>query len=227
MRPTPTVGRGERETARSRPGAARCHPVPPILPIKVFDDQSASFDRDGPQQLAELGRVSALPAAHAVRPARGRAGRGTRGLSARRPGPADRPRRRGPARRHLPLRPGAALPAPDRTGARPGPAQGPLLLPLPAGLGPAGAGGRRGARGAGDPPRPRRPAAAPRPARAAPGLVETGHLAQNLLLTSAAYGLGTTPLGGLFDGLAHELLALDDLDEPIQYLLPPGRPAAP
>ncbi|MFD9060410.1 thiopeptide-type bacteriocin biosynthesis protein [Kitasatospora purpeofusca] len=59
------------------------------------------------------------------------------------------------------------------------------------------------------------------------GLVETGHLTQNLLLTSAAYGLGTTPLGGLFDDLAHELLALDDLDEPIQYLLPLGRPAAP
>lgn len=59
------------------------------------------------------------------------------------------------------------------------------------------------------------------------GLVETGHLAQNLLLTAAAFGLGTTPLGGLFDDLAHELLALDDLDEPIQYLLPLGRPASP
>ncbi|SDS78822.1 thiopeptide-type bacteriocin biosynthesis domain-containing protein [Streptomyces sp. TLI_053] len=58
------------------------------------------------------------------------------------------------------------------------------------------------------------------------GLVETGHLTQNLLLTSAAFGLGTTPLGGLFDDLAHELLALDDLDQPIQYLLPLGRPAA-
>ncbi|MFB6887973.1 thiopeptide-type bacteriocin biosynthesis protein [Kitasatospora sp. NPDC056327] len=59
------------------------------------------------------------------------------------------------------------------------------------------------------------------------GLVETGHLAQNLLLTATAFGLGTTPLGGLFDDLAHELLALDDLDEPIQYLLPLGRPATP
>ncbi|MBO1416021.1 thiopeptide-type bacteriocin biosynthesis protein [Streptomyces sp. FH025] len=57
------------------------------------------------------------------------------------------------------------------------------------------------------------------------GLVETGHLAQNLLLTAAAFGLGTTPLGGLYDDLAHELLGLDDLDEPIQYLLPLGRPA--
>ncbi|MBD0711379.1 MULTISPECIES: thiopeptide-type bacteriocin biosynthesis protein [unclassified Streptomyces] len=56
------------------------------------------------------------------------------------------------------------------------------------------------------------------------GLLETGHLAQNLLLASAAFGLGTTPLGGLYDDLAHELLGLDDLDEPIQYLLPLGRP---
>ncbi|MET8544999.1 thiopeptide-type bacteriocin biosynthesis protein [Kitasatospora sp. NPDC004799] len=58
------------------------------------------------------------------------------------------------------------------------------------------------------------------------GLLEAGHLAQNLLLTSAAFGLGTTPLGGLQDDLAHELLALDDLGEPIQYLLPLGRPGA-
>ncbi|WP_051709137.1 thiopeptide-type bacteriocin biosynthesis protein [Streptomyces sp. NRRL S-350] len=56
------------------------------------------------------------------------------------------------------------------------------------------------------------------------GLLEAGHLTQNLLLTSAAFGLGTTPLGGLHDDLAHELLALDDLEEPIQYLLPLGRP---
>ncbi|MFD4656960.1 thiopeptide-type bacteriocin biosynthesis protein [Kitasatospora sp. NPDC058444] len=56
------------------------------------------------------------------------------------------------------------------------------------------------------------------------GLLEAGHLTQNLLLTSAAFGLGTTPLGGLQDDLAHELLGLDDLGEPIQYLLPLGRP---
>ncbi|MFI2608530.1 thiopeptide-type bacteriocin biosynthesis protein [Kitasatospora sp. NPDC018619] len=58
------------------------------------------------------------------------------------------------------------------------------------------------------------------------GLLEAGHLTQNLLLTSAALGLGTTPLGGVQDDLAHELLGLDDLGEPIQYLLPLGRPAA-
>ncbi|MEV7774352.1 thiopeptide-type bacteriocin biosynthesis protein [Kitasatospora sp. NPDC086791] len=56
------------------------------------------------------------------------------------------------------------------------------------------------------------------------GLLEAGHLSQNLLLTAAAHGLGTTPLGGVQDDLAHELLGLDDLEEPIQYLLPLGRP---
>ncbi|RKE17122.1 thiopeptide-type bacteriocin biosynthesis protein [Streptomyces sp. TLI_171] len=55
------------------------------------------------------------------------------------------------------------------------------------------------------------------------GLLEAGHLAQNLLLTAAAHHLGTIPLGGLHDDLAHELLALDDLDQPLQYLLPLGR----
>ncbi|MEU0008243.1 thiopeptide-type bacteriocin biosynthesis protein [Streptomyces sp. NPDC006314] len=59
------------------------------------------------------------------------------------------------------------------------------------------------------------------------GLLEAGHLAQTLLLTSAAFGLATLPLGGLHDDLTHELLGLDDLDEPVQYLLPLGRPAPP
>ncbi|MFI8265596.1 thiopeptide-type bacteriocin biosynthesis protein [Streptomyces sp. NPDC085665] len=56
------------------------------------------------------------------------------------------------------------------------------------------------------------------------GLLEAGHLAQTLQLTAGAFGLATIPLGGLQDDLAHELLGLDDLDEPIQYLLPLGRP---
>ncbi|WP_078910058.1 thiopeptide-type bacteriocin biosynthesis protein [Streptomyces sp. NRRL S-87] len=59
------------------------------------------------------------------------------------------------------------------------------------------------------------------------GLLEAGHLAQTLLLTAAAFGLATVPLGGLHDDLAHELLGLDDLDEPVQYLLPLGRPPGP
>ncbi|ARQ71148.1 thiopeptide-type bacteriocin biosynthesis protein [Streptomyces marincola] len=55
------------------------------------------------------------------------------------------------------------------------------------------------------------------------GLLETGHLAQTLLLTATALGLVTTPLGGFRDDLAHELLGLDDLEQPLQYLLPVGR----
>ncbi|MFE6845244.1 thiopeptide-type bacteriocin biosynthesis protein [Streptomyces sp. NPDC057686] len=55
------------------------------------------------------------------------------------------------------------------------------------------------------------------------GLLEAGHLAQTLQLTAGAFGLATIPLGGLHDDLAHELLGLDDLDEPVQYLLPLGR----
>ncbi|MFI5617163.1 thiopeptide-type bacteriocin biosynthesis protein [Streptomyces sp. NPDC051567] len=59
-------------------------------------------------------------------------------------------------------------------------------------------------------------------------LLETGHLAQTLLLTAQALGLAGTPLGGFHDDLAHELLGLDDLEQPLQYLLPLGRrPVAP
>ncbi|MFT9669105.1 thiopeptide-type bacteriocin biosynthesis protein [Streptomyces rhizosphaericola] len=55
------------------------------------------------------------------------------------------------------------------------------------------------------------------------GLLEAGHLAQSLLLTATALRLGTTPLGGFRDDLAHEVFGLDDLDQPLQYLLPVGR----
>ncbi|MER5727213.1 thiopeptide-type bacteriocin biosynthesis protein [Streptomyces sp. NPDC002138] len=56
-------------------------------------------------------------------------------------------------------------------------------------------------------------------------LLETGHLTQTLLLTASALGLGGTPLGGFHDDLAQELFGLDDLGQPLQYLLPLGRPA--
>ncbi|MFC1419007.1 thiopeptide-type bacteriocin biosynthesis protein [Streptacidiphilus cavernicola] len=61
------------------------------------------------------------------------------------------------------------------------------------------------------------------------GLLEAGHLAQALLLTATALGLAGTTLGGFHDDLAHELFGLDDLDCPLQYLLPLGRrsPAPP
>ncbi|MCX5380474.1 lantibiotic dehydratase C-terminal domain-containing protein [Streptomyces sp. NBC_00091] len=55
------------------------------------------------------------------------------------------------------------------------------------------------------------------------GLLEAGHLAQSLLLTASALGLSAMPLGGFQDDLAHELFGLDDLDRPLQYLLPLGR----
>ncbi len=60
------------------------------------------------------------------------------------------------------------------------------------------------------------------------GLLEAGHLAQSLLLTATALRLGTTPLGGFRDDLAQEIFGLDDLDQPLQYVLPVGRhPAMP
>ncbi|OSC75324.1 hypothetical protein B5180_08075 [Streptomyces sp. BF-3] len=55
------------------------------------------------------------------------------------------------------------------------------------------------------------------------GLLEAGHLAQSLLMTATALGLAATPLGGFRDDLAHEVFALDDLDRPLQYILPVGR----
>ena len=55
------------------------------------------------------------------------------------------------------------------------------------------------------------------------GLLEAGHLAQTLLLTATALGLAAGTLGGFHDDLAHELFGLDDLDQPLQYLLPLGR----
>ena len=58
------------------------------------------------------------------------------------------------------------------------------------------------------------------------GLLEAGHLAQTLLLTATALGLASTTMGGFHDDLAHELLGLDDLDQPLQYLLPLGRRTA-
>ncbi|MDH6115217.1 thiopeptide-type bacteriocin biosynthesis protein [Kitasatospora sp. MAP12-15] len=54
------------------------------------------------------------------------------------------------------------------------------------------------------------------------GLLEAGHLAQTLLLSATALGLSSIPLSGFLDDLAHELLGLDDLDQPLQYLLPLG-----
>ncbi|PYC66071.1 hypothetical protein C7C46_31765 [Streptomyces tateyamensis] len=80
---------------------------------------------------------------------------------------------------------------------------------------------------------PRRPRPLPRPGplchryglRALRlGVLESGHLAQTLLLTATASGLASTPIAGFDDDLAHELLALDDMDQPLQYCCPWGAP---
>lgn len=55
------------------------------------------------------------------------------------------------------------------------------------------------------------------------GLLEAGHLAQNLALCAAATGLSLGMVGGFYDDVAHELLLLDGVDEVLAYLLPIGR----
>ncbi|HEX6969545.1 MAG TPA: thiopeptide-type bacteriocin biosynthesis protein [Micromonosporaceae bacterium] len=55
------------------------------------------------------------------------------------------------------------------------------------------------------------------------GLLEAGHLAQNLALCAAATDLALGMVGGFYDDVAHELLLLDGVDEVLAYLLPVGR----
>lgn len=50
-------------------------------------------------------------------------------------------------------------------------------------------------------------------------LLETGHMAQNYLLTSNAEKMGAIPVGGYIDGFANELLSLDGVNEMVQYIL--------
>ncbi|MFV2104201.1 thiopeptide-type bacteriocin biosynthesis protein [Micromonospora sp. LOL_024] len=58
------------------------------------------------------------------------------------------------------------------------------------------------------------------------GLLEAGHLAQNLALTAAAAGMALGVVGGFYDDIAHELLLLDGVDEVLTCLLPVGRSEA-
>jgi len=53
--------------------------------------------------------------------------------------------------------------------------------------------------------------------------METGHLAQNLLLTAAALGLGACPLGRFLDDEVKQTLGIDDREE-VLYLIAMGRP---
>jgi SagB-type dehydrogenase family enzyme len=48
-------------------------------------------------------------------------------------------------------------------------------------------------------------------------LLEAGHLMQNLLLVATALGLGSVPIGGLFDRRADELLGVDGVNESVLY----------
>lgn len=52
---------------------------------------------------------------------------------------------------------------------------------------------------------------------------EAGHLAQNLGLVAAAMGLGMGTIGGIYDDLAHDLLAVDGVNNVLVYLLPVAR----
>jgi thiopeptide-type bacteriocin biosynthesis protein len=50
--------------------------------------------------------------------------------------------------------------------------------------------------------------------------LEAGHLAQNLGLVAAAMDLNLGLIGGIYDDLAHDLLALDGVNDTLAYLLP-------
>lgn len=55
------------------------------------------------------------------------------------------------------------------------------------------------------------------------GLLEAGHLAQNLALVAVAQGLAMVTIGGFYDDVLHELLGIDGVGEAVQYLIPLGR----
>ncbi|MCX4471772.1 thiopeptide-type bacteriocin biosynthesis protein [Micromonospora sp. NBC_01655] len=55
--------------------------------------------------------------------------------------------------------------------------------------------------------------------------VETGHLAQNLLLAATATGLSAAPVGGFYDDELNHLLLLDGLASTAFYAIALGRPA--
>jgi len=57
-------------------------------------------------------------------------------------------------------------------------------------------------------------------------LLDAGHLAQNLLLTAVALGLGATPIGGFRDDLVSSVVAADGVNEAAVYVICVGRPAA-
>lgn len=55
-------------------------------------------------------------------------------------------------------------------------------------------------------------------------LLEAGHVVQNLVLVCAALGLAAVPLGGFYDRLVDEFLAVDGVNESALYCVCVGRP---
>jgi len=53
---------------------------------------------------------------------------------------------------------------------------------------------------------------------------ESGHLAQNVLLSAAALGLGAVPLGAFYDDEVNRLLGLNGVRESALYVIPVGVP---
>lgn len=58
-------------------------------------------------------------------------------------------------------------------------------------------------------------------------LIESGHIAQNLLLAAEAHGLGSLPVGGFFDDDLNRLVGLDGCQEFVVYLALAGHRCAP
>jgi SagB-type dehydrogenase family enzyme len=54
-------------------------------------------------------------------------------------------------------------------------------------------------------------------------LLEAGHVAQNIVLTSTALGLAAVPLGGFYDRRTDEFLGLDGVNESTLYTIAVGR----
>jgi nitroreductase len=54
--------------------------------------------------------------------------------------------------------------------------------------------------------------------------METGHVAQNVLLEAVSLGLGAVPIGAFRDDELDRLLGLDSREENSLYLIAIGRP---
>lgn len=54
-------------------------------------------------------------------------------------------------------------------------------------------------------------------------LLEAGHATQTLLLGATALGIAALPVGGFYDDLVHDDLALDGIEETVLYVIPAGR----